>query len=287
MRAYTTVYLAAMTIFLTGCCCFEPAITDEDSPIIVREATLPEFNSRFNGNNPDPSFNISMFRFPSSYLSSGDLPNDNRFRNGPWTSSTTDYPLRGLSTFYLYSSPPNSLIDGDFMVVRVNPTLQEAVMRVKGSMFRLPGNPLLTDNASTFANEIRKYVATQTPPTGTSVCQLLASQAVQYGVATPTSTRSYDTMFVKTNAGADTNVVYPGNWPRDSSGVLLPPVKGLSDISIYDINVRPGDWFYYKAANGMSFFVVVTNIQAGILTPNINRVTFKFAEAYQCLDCKK
>jgi hypothetical protein len=285
----TTFYasLTAISLLLTSCCCFEPAILDEDSPIIVREATLPEFNSRFIGNNPEPTFNIAMFKFPETSQSSGELPNDRRFQDGTWTNVVSDYPSRGLTSYYIFSSPPNSMISGDLMVVQANPQLQEAVLRVKGSLFKLPPNPAITDNATTFANEIRKFIASQTPPAGMTVCKMLASQVVKFGTTVPTSTRAYDTMYVRTNAGADTNVAYPNNWPTGANGILLPPIKNGSDINTYEITVKAGDWFFYTAANGGSFFVVFTNIQSGVLTPNIDRVTFKFAEAYQCIDCKK
>ena len=86
MRVNITAYSVVMAILVTGCCCFEPAVTDEDSPIVVREATLPEFNSRFIGNNPDPSFNIAMFRFPSRraiYQMTTGLETDRGYRPPP------------------------------------------------------------------------------------------------------------------------------------------------------------------------------------------------------------
>ena len=49
--------------------------------------------------------------------------------------------------------------------------------------------------------------------------------------------------------------------------------------------MRTGDWFFYRAVNGMSFFVVVTNIQRGTMPPFIQRMTIKFAESYGCENC--
>ena len=288
MRTIRNIAFALVGLFAASCCCFEPALQEQDGTVIVREATLPEFNSTIVGSNPDPSFNIAMFKFPASVQSSGELPNDGRFANGTYTSIEANYPKRDLTSYYVFSSPPNSIMAGDFMVVDVDPTARVATMRVSGRLAKLPNNPALTDNAATFADEIRKYVASMTPTAGLTVCQMFEAQTVLYGTTTAVPGQSFDKMFVKTNSGADTNVVYPTNWPVDAAtGMLLPPIKESSDIGFYNITVNPGDWFYYKAKNGMAFFVVVTNIQSGILVPYINRVTFKFAEAYQCLDCKK
>lgn len=288
MKITTILSIAVTAAVLTSCCCFEPEVSDATGTIIVREVTLAEFNSTMNGNTPDPRFSIAMFKFPGSVSSSGDLPNDSRFSNGMWTSATADYPARGLTSYYVFSTPPNKMLSGDFLAADVRSTLREADLRVRGKLYMLPANPaLLSDDASTFANELRKFIASQQPPAGQTLCQMLDSKAIDFGTTVVADAIGYDSMYVKKSNGADTNIVYPTNWVTDSKGNLLPPIKSVDDVRTYEITLKPGDWFYYKAVNGMSFYVLVSNIQAGILPPYIDRITFKYAEAYGCPDCKK
>jgi hypothetical protein len=290
MKPIIHFLIAAVTVSCVGCCCFEPIVSDENGPIIVREATISEFNTKFIGNNPDPSFNIAMYRFPGNVNSSGELPNDPRFANGQWTAQSVNWPARGLTSYYIFSSPPNSLMQGDFLAVDVDPTAspRRAVLRVRGRLYRLPNVPSLqTDDAFVFASEIRKFASTQNVPVGSSLCKELDALSLQYGTTTPTAIRSFDTMYVKTTAGADTNLSYPNQWLTKPDNTQYGPLKDAADINIYEVSFSPGDWFYYKAVNGSSFFVLITNIDNGVLDPFVNRVTFKFAEAYKCLDCKK
>ncbi|MBU3679430.1 MAG: hypothetical protein FGM32_07475 [Candidatus Kapabacteria bacterium] len=290
MRTFLTLGLQTlMALFMVSCCCFEPVPVDPQSTPIVREATIAEFNSQFNGTSPAPSFNIATFKFPASTASSGDLPNDGRFLSGPWSFTQTNYPLRGLTTNYTFRSPSNSLLAGDIIVdtIMITPTDTVAMIRVRGSLHRLPPNPALrTDDAQVVVREIQQFYKTATPDAGKSICATLDARAVEYGTDTSSSQTDY-TIDVVEN-GQPTSYSYPANWPTDSKGNMLPPIKQplTSDIGFYTLAMRLGDWFYYRAVNGMSFIVVVTNIQRGTMPPFIQRMTIKFAESYGCENCK-
>ncbi len=278
-----------LSVMLVSCCCFEPVPVDPQSTPIVREATIAEFNSQFVGTDPAPSFNIATFKFPASTASSGDLPNDDRFLKGPWSFSQTNYPLRGLTTNYTFRSPSNSLLAGDIIVdtIIISQLDTVAMIRVRGSLFRLPPNASLrTDDAQVVVAEIQKFYKSATPDPGKSICATLEAKAIEFGTDTISSQTDY-TINVTEN-GQPTTWSYPTSWPTDSKGNLLPPIKQplTSDIGYYTLAMRLGDWFYYRAVNGMSFIVVVTNIQRGTMPPFIQRMTIKFAESYGCENCK-
>ncbi len=281
--------LAVLAATVTGCCCFEAVPVDPSTPPIVREATIAEFNSEVVGNAPAPTFNIATFKFPASDASSGDLPNDNRFVTGQWAFTQTNYPLRGLTTAYAFRSPSNSLIAGDLLVdtIMISAADTVAMIRVRGALLRLPPNPALrTDDARVVATEIQSFVAAATPDPGKSLCATLDGRATPYGTGTIGAQSDYSMIVLQD--GQPTNYVYPSNWPLDSRGNPLPPVKQplTGDLGYYTLAMRTGDWFYYRAVNGMSFYVVITNIQRGATQPFIQRLTIKFAESYQCEDCQ-
>ena len=281
--------IALLATVVTGCCCFEAVPIDPSSPPIVREATIAEFNSEVVGNAPAPTFNIATFKFPASDASSGDLPNDNRFLSGLWAFTQTDYPLRGLTAEYAFRSPSNSLIAGDLLVDTIIMSAVDtvAMIRVRGSLLRLPPNPALrTDDARVIATAIQSFIATATPDPGKSVCATLDGRAVPFGTDTITTQSDYTITVLQD--GQPTSFAYPGNWPADSKGNPLPPIRKplTSDLGYYSLAMRTGDWFYYRAVNGMSFYVVITNIQRGATPPFIRRLTIKFAESYQCEDCQ-
>ncbi|MEY3387194.1 MAG: hypothetical protein RIR53_2005 [Bacteroidota bacterium] len=283
------VMQASLGLLLVSCCCFEPIPVDPQSTPIVREATIAEFNSQFNGTSPAPSFNIATFKFPASTSSSGDLPNDERFLGGPWSFSQSNYPLRGLTTNYTFRSPSNSLLAGDIIVdtIMISAADTVAMIRVRGSLHRLPPNSALrTDDAQVVVAEIERFYATATPDPGKSICATLDDQAIEYG--TDTMSAQTDYTIVVTDNGQPTALSFPTNWPTDSKGNPLPPIKQplTGDIGYYTLAMRTGDWFYYRAINGMSFIVVVTNIQRGTMPPFIQRMTIKFAESYGCENCQ-
>lgn len=274
----------ALFACVTGCCVELEPVTPETLPT-VREATIAVFNNGFNGGTPVPEFNLATFRFPSSEQTSGSLPNDNRFALGPWQFREENYPVRGATTLYSFSTPPNAMLAGDILVEDI--TLQpvpRARIRVRGRYLGLPPNPRIrTDNARVIAEEVRQ-VALQ--GVGQISCRELESRAFQFGAPLPIQIPAAVSIVVEEN-GQPSAIQYPVTWPRDEQGRLLPVIRQpvTFDIGYYAVDVTLGDWFYYKAANGMPFIGVVTNIQAGTLPPFVRRLTIKFAELYGCHDC--
>ncbi|MBK7413741.1 MAG: hypothetical protein IPI29_14425 [Ignavibacteria bacterium] len=291
MNAQLNILLViSASLLLNACCCFQPEPVDPATLPIVREATIAVFNSDYAGNAPAPEFNIATFQFPSNDRSSGSLPNDSRFSTGSWAFREVDYPGKGLTTFYEFFTPPNALIAGDFLVdsIFLGPS-PVAIMRVRGKLLRMPANPnLLTDDANVFAKEISQYNDTASILSGSSVCDGLENTALLYGTSLNDPNLDDYTIRVE-EGGQTTGVSYPTNWPTDANGTLLPPIRKplTTDLGYYTVQFQEGDWFYYRATNGVSFFVLVTAIQQGTLPPLIRRVTFKFSESYGCYDCAK
>ena len=288
MRTNHTLTLVVLGSLLSACCCFEPTPIDPDTLPVVREATIAEFNSEYQGNAPSPRFNIATYQFPVSDRSSGDLPNDERFSEGLWTFETNNYPLNGLRTIYEFATPPNSLIAGDLLVERIDLTgTPTAFVRVRGKLLRMPPNPtLLTDDANVFAREVELYYDTASVTGGQSVCASLDNQAIPFGT-TIDDPQLEDYSIDVRDGDQPAGITYPNTWPTDSQGNLLPAIKQplTTDLGYYVVPMQQGDWFYYKSVKGASFFVLVTTIQDGTLSPNIRRLTFKFTEAYGCYDC--
>ncbi len=277
------------TLLLTGCCCFAPEPVEPRTLPIVREATIAVFNSSYVGNAPTSEFNLASFKFPSNDRSSGALPNDDRFALGSWAFSEPNYPAQGLTSFYEFFTPPNALIAGDMIVDDINIGAGTATIRVRGKLLRLPPKAaLLTDDASVFAREIATFNDTASAPANRSVCADLEDRSTLYGSTQDNPALRAFTIRVE-EGGQNSPISYPDNWPRDSRGNLLPPIRKplTTDLGYYPVTVRQGDWFYYRAVNNMSFFVLVTAVQQGTLPPFIRRLTLKFSESYGCYNCSE
>lgn len=274
-------------VLLTGCCCYQPEVLEPPVLPIVREATIAEFDNRYVGNAPAPTFNIATFRFPSSVRSSGELPNDERFANGPFEIVNANYPVRGAQTRVVFATPPNALLAGDMIVDRIELVPQlVAHVRVAGKLLRLPDNPaLLTDDAGVFAQEISRLNDTLRVDVGSTVCETLDRRAVRFGTALADPLAQQLQVEV-TEGGEPSAWTYPANWPAENNQPLpLLRTPRLIDAGYYTVTMRVGEWYYYKAVNGASFFVLVTSIQDGLLAPFVERMTFKFSESYQCVNC--
>lgn len=289
MKPYFVFFTTLLLLSLNGCFVPEPLDPTSSDPI-VREATIAVFDSRIDTaiNYTSPTFNIATFRFPSSQNSSGSLPNDQRFLNGNWIFTETNFPLPGYTTTCNFREPPNSLQAGDILVDSIyidpNPFLSKVFLRFKGRFVRIPrASPLLTENADTIAMKF-KELANDTLRFFTG-CDQFEKLGIRYGdvqIGSPFS------ITANNPNGNPQNYIYPTSWPtiRDIAKVL-PPFKRLpaEDMNTYVAEFGLGDVFYYTAENGNNFFVSVSNIREGLLNPPLRRVTFKFAEAYYCTIC--
>ncbi len=281
---YIPIVALAMSLF-SGCYTPEPAGPSEP---LIREATLAEFNTIVTGPTkvPDAKFNISTYKFPSNMNSSGSLPNDYKYQDGPWEFVEENFPLPDYTTVYTFNEPPNSLLVGDILVDSIyidnlNAQNSTVSLRFKGKFARMTDN-ILTDQADTFAKWIKDF---RDQNNADVVCRQLSVQAKPFGDISLGSLFS----IVATNPkGTPQTYTYPTNWPTATQiGRFLPPFKRVisDDLGSYSAQFKLGDIFYYEAENGVKFFVLVSNIRQGVLPPQLERVTFKFSEAINCIIC--
>ena len=273
--------IAFMALIALGGC-YTPE-TGAPVDTLIREGTVAVFNSDI----ADPKFNIATFRFPASFVSSGSLPNDSRFNQGPWQFTESEFPLPGYTTTYRFDQPPNSIQEGDFLIDTIlidnfNALNSVVRLRMRGKFFRL--NEFVPfDDAKAFENWIDNR---KNANNANDLCIQYTEQAVRYG---------------ETNNGSSFSIVathpdpllptytYPSPWPvAKNTGLILPPFKRTisGDLDTYTTDLRLGEVFYYEAVNGVKFYVLVSNLRAGILSPQLLRATFKFSEAVNsCTTC--
>jgi hypothetical protein len=275
------LYFACIALIsLASCYTPEPG---DPTTTLIREGTVAVFNS----DTADAKFNIATFRFPASFGSSGSLPNDSRFNQGPWQFTESEFPLPGYTTSYRFNQPPNAIQEGDFLIdtilidnFNVNNSLVS--LRMRGKFVRLNQFVPFDD-----ANAFEDWINTQKNLANASaLCEQYTQQAISYG---------------ETNNGASFSIIatnpdplqptytYPSPWPvSKGTGLTLPPFrKSLGgNLDTYTTDFRLGEVFYYEAVNGVKFYVLVANLRAGILPPQLLRATFKFSEANNsCTTC--
>ncbi len=273
--------IAFMALIALGGC-YTPE-TGAPVDTLIREGTVAVFNS----DTSDSKFNIATFRFPASFASSGSLPNDSRFNQGPWQFTESEFPLPGYTTTYRFDQPPNSIQEGDFLVDtilidNINPLNSIVRLRMRGKFYRL-NQFIAFDAADSFNVWINRK---KNEVNANDLCIQYSEQATRYG---------------ETNNGASFSIIathpdpllptytYPSPWPvAKNTGLILPPFKRnlSSDLDTYTTDLRLGEVFYYEAVNGVKFYVLVSNLRAGILPPQLLRATFKFSEAVNsCTTC--
>ncbi|HYF02723.1 MAG TPA: hypothetical protein VEC36_05060, partial [Patescibacteria group bacterium] len=203
--------------------------------------------------------------------SSGNLPNDNRVRGGEKVVlASRDTVIEGKRyTVQLASNiPTNTSLIGDMLVSQVtdaqNPADRRARIRFFGSLGQYnPG--LLSASAGEFANYLRRAnIKTQTESFGAG------TGVIQYGTANGTR--------LTTN---DIQIVHPDGITRPFDPIFTITANDLLALpvaTVYEIEVRIGEVYYYRARNGIEFGMLIEDIRQGSITPNLNRVTIKFAE---------
>ncbi len=280
---YILSIIAFMTLIsLGGCYTPEPG-SPTSLETLVREGTVAVFNSDIT----DAKFNIATFRFPASFVSSGSLPNDSRFNQGAWQFTENAFPLPGYTTTYRFDQPPNSIQEGDFLVDTIlidnlNVLNSTVRLRMRGKFLRL--NEFIPfDDANAFETWINNK---KNELNANALCEQYTQQAISYG---------------ETNNGSSFSIIathpdpllptytYPAPWPTaKNTGLILPPFKRsiAGNLDTYTSDLRLGEVFYYEAVNGVKFYVLVSNLRTGILSPQLLRATFKFSEAVNsCTTC--
>jgi hypothetical protein len=262
--------------------CYTPEPGDPTS-VLIREGTVAVFNSTLNA----PKFNIATFRFPASFGSSGSLPNDSRFNQGPWEFTESGFPIPNYTTTYRFDQPPNAIQEGDFLIDTIlidNFNVNNSVVRIRmrGKFLRL--NQFVPfDDAKAFENWIN---AQKNVPNANALCEQYALQAISYG---ETNNGSSFSIIATSLDPLQPTYTYPSSWPLSKgTGLPLPPFRRSfgGDLDTYTTDFRLGEVFYYEAVNGVKFYVLVANLREGILPPQLLRATFKFSEANNsCTTC--
>ncbi|MCS7176259.1 MAG: hypothetical protein NZ960_01320 [Candidatus Kapabacteria bacterium] len=276
MHIRTITMLSSLLVLSLSCTCPELQ-PDPFSDVRVREATITQFDPRWDAARgvPVPTYSIHTFLFPSTPASSGSLPNDDRIALGQllvlgqqsFVDQGQTYTAQAVTV-----RPPNWTMQGDWMVVEVDPTTNppEAWIRVAGWIERLP-DPLLSASAEDFVNYLRARLGQ---------LNAAARSASLFGRGLPTQRATDDVVLRVLDA--------QGNDVTGTVPVPLDIVQLLSSFlqPALDIRVRIGEVYYYRAKSGAEFAVLIEDIRPGTLPPNLNRVTIKFAQVLTVEGCR-
>lgn len=272
--------VAAIVIASCGCPTLEPIdIRDRR----VREATITRFDPSWDvvRNEPAPEYSIHNFLFPNDITSSGTLPNDLRVAGGKSALLTTNTftaldpaspPDSAEFTAEFYTrSPDNGTLVGDLVVVSVDMTAVPPVARIRvyGSLGKFT-DPLQSGSATDFVQYIESHEA-EFP--------IVAGTATSGGRNLPSATRAsvVDSVRVVDDQGRDvTAQVQVPQALRDAAD---------TEFRATEIEVRPGEVYYYRARNGVEFAVLIEDVFRASLSPNLRRMTIKFAELRTLQQC--
>jgi len=273
--------MAALVAASCGCPTLEPInIIDRR----VREATVTRFDPTWDvqGDQPTPEYSIHNFLFPNDISSSGTLPNDLRVAGGkstllssePFTAldpnSTTGDSAEFTAEFYT-RNPNNSGLVGDLVVIGITTTTipPSARIRVIGDL-ALFTDPLPSGSAADFVQYIETHDAD---------FPVVAGQATPGGrnLATASTASAIDSIRVVDERGVDV-----------TGQVAVPTaiVNGAdARFQAFEVEVRPGEVYYYRARNGVEFAMLIEDVFRASLPPNLRRMTIKFAELRSLQQC--
>lgn len=276
MKNYFVISL--LLILVTACC--DCPLEPNDAPeynCLVREGTITKFNPGLQevtkGDStykvPVPEYSIHTFLFPSNDNSSGSLPNDDRFADSE-RILITSVPFENNVPFYaaiLDVYPNNPDLKGDILLVEANPESLTADLRFYGRLARLPKD-LNSDDASLFCEYIESNADDITSA---------KARASKYGMGIPGAKfYTYNSNAIEVLNELGEIVTGQPGVPSPAGAVISALFNNIGQGAI-DVTVEPGDVFYYRAANGKSFLMVITDISRGILPPLKKRLTFMFS----------
>lgn len=271
-----TLFISLLLLF--GSCCDCP-LEPNQNPIydcLVREASITVFEPGLVVDNttdpptitPVPEYSIHTFQFPNDDNSSGLLTNDDRFadQENIVIASVPYSNGEPYSVAILDDLPLNISIRGDILVVSTDPVGSTAQLRFAGRLARLP-QTFNSENADQFCSYIDN---------NTNVISDAADNASLYGAADPLAS-------INDFSAASIEIINAnGEVVTGEAGVPAPLLEDINQLrnitggSGIDIQVEPGDAFYYEARNGKSFVVIVVDVFEGILSPFKRRVTIMF-----------
>ncbi len=265
--------------------CGDCGLQTADYPCNVREATITKFDPRLvlEGDSlltPVPTYSIHTFMFPGDNSSSGVLLNDTRFEQGDYTAQfitiAEDKVVLADETLYVRLvsyHPTNDQMKGDLIVidmdsVAVPPT---ATLRFSGDLAKFPDD-FRSEDAYKFCQEyLPQYRENDDDYSG------IASQASEYGGALPNAVDAQftrDNILIVNSLGDDVTQQYIDQIDP----LIIDDLLATQEADAVNVLVRPGEVYYYKAANGKEFAVVIADIRQGTFEPFLKRVTIKFSE---------
>ncbi len=284
-KLFINTALFALIVILVSSCSDCP-LTEHDAIYLcqTRIVTMERFNPNFtvaidpNSGEEivtlDPDYNISMYEFPFNYASSGNFPNDNRFKGNtqvpiislPFAVNNTIYYAAYADTY-----PINSELSGDILVrdVDLSGALPTATLRIKGSIAQIDQN-FLSENAQVFCD----YVDAQRANIEQSFRNYTVGNL--YGANQPGATLNrYDTrpIVVTDQSGRIIGAVGAPNVPTPPQDIINSLTADIRSKSSIDLRVTLGNVYTYIAKNGKRFVFFVSEIRAASLPPNRNRVS--------------
>lgn len=288
------VFVVTAAVIFGANSCGDCDLITASYPCNVREATATKFDSRLaatpdpeNPGNlivePVPTYSNHTFRFPSSSSSSGDLPNDSRFDQNSLLNQKIALAEKEITitgeTYYLQAVdyyPNNKNLIGDMLVREVvlnGGVPDSAFLRFYGNVARFPDD-FRSEDANRFCSEyIEDYKDID------SNYSQIRSDASRFGRDLPNAfpgvaTESENIRILNSAKNEDlTSAILPLVDQNDIDEILE---QGFT--SAIDLQVAPGEVYYYKARNGKEFAVLIADLNVGNFEPFLRRVTIKFSE---------
>ena len=278
---YMLLLMFVVATIVTSCDCPEFNSGANVNPS-VREATITEFNpTTLPDSTPVPSYSIANFRFPTSTSSSGDLPTDTRVSNGryfilaerPFVTNNRSYIAKRIT-----QSLPNDSLFGDIQIVSVNiPAVpgqpRTAVIRCFGGLATI-GKGFNSASATDYVNYLRGFLNPAPPDPNANWPDNWESDATaNKGGALVNGVNQSTLLPPFLDEVFDEN----GN---EVTGTVAVPANLFDEVTLLyrDVTVTIGDVYYYTARNGSKFAILIEDISFGSLSPNLNRITIKFAD---------
>lgn len=268
------ILIISIAILLKSCCgeCPLEPVDEVTIECKIRDATITQFNPNLvlSGTElvPVPEYSIQAFQFPFDDSNSGLLTNDERFEEqDEIIIASAPIGNTGFRAAILDDLPLNSDIKGDLMVVDVDTTVPDALIRVKGSVQKLSLN-FFSENATEFCEFLKA---------NEYAIEDAQDNLEQYGRGIPGSEPAAAYNAADIDVVNAEGIVVTGNpdAPQPSRADIQNVIEQTAQQAV-NIRVQPGDVFVYRAVNGRTFVFVIADINSGNQEPYKRRITILF-----------
>lgn len=229
--------------------------------------------------NLDPDYNIGMFEFPVNNQSSGNFPNDFRFKNNakipvvslPFEINNVKYYLAIQDNY-----PTNSELIGDILVTDVNlvPNDVSAQVRVSGSIARINRN-FVTEDAQVFCDYVKNNTQTFEDEFKNMNKENIFGSNFPLGDLFVSNYNNSQVLIL------NDKLELVGNY--GAPDVPIPFVNIINSFNLlkatsnsYNLRVRTGDMFVYISKNGKRFVFLIAEIRASTIPPLRRRMSIMF-----------